>query len=122
MLRSTKLIKEELAGIKAYILDLQNQIDEIKSTLKELNSAEYYDWKSMALANEKSAAQQGHWYLNSKTDAALLEQIISEINKNEDLCALLTTSDGTTVSLRVHPQPKSLGNKSTNYNKFSEDE
>lgn len=114
-----KLLKAEIAGLKAYIIDLESRLQNIENNVKELQSPEYYEWKSMALANKESAAKQGHWYLNSRTDTQLLEQIISEINNNEDLCALLTTSDGTTLSLRVHPQPN---NKSFKHMNFDGDE
>ena len=113
----SKQLKSEIECLKAYILELEEQfanyklstnktIDKLNKTVKELSSDEYYEWKTMALANKDSALKQGHFYLNSRTDIQLLEQIISEINNDPDLAALLTTSDGTTLSLRVHPQPR----------------
>lgn len=107
-----KQLKSEIESLKTFVVDLDER-------LTRLEDPHYFDWKSMALANEESAAKQGHWYLNSRTDTQLLEQIISEINKNEDLCALLTTSDGTTLSLRVHPQPN---NYKKTYMAFNGDE
>lgn len=101
-----KEIKTEINALKLWLSELETKVN-------ELLSPEYFEWKSMAAANKEAAAKQGHWYLNSKTDTQLLEQIISEINANEDLCALLTTSDGTTLSLRVHPQPKSIHSRSS---------
>ena len=101
-----KEIKTEINALKLWLSELETKVN-------ELLSPEYFEWKSMAAANKDTAAKQGHFYLNSKTDTQLLEQIISEINTNEDLCALLTTSDGTTLSLRVHPQPKNIQNKSS---------
>ena len=65
---------------------------------------EYTEWKKMRDANEETAAKLGHWYI-SANDAALIEKCIKEINKDEDLCALLTSAEGTTLSLRVHRQP-----------------
>lgn len=120
--RLAKQVKAEIEGIKAYVLALEERVETqaklIKAQdkkIKELLDPKFYEWKTMSIANEKSAAKQGHWYLNSKTDTQLLEQIISEINKNEDLCALLTTSDGTTLSLRVHSQPKETNRTYMNF-------
>ena len=107
-IRDIKQLKSEMQYVKAALLNI-GDIDD------------YKEWKRMSDANRENAAKQGHWYLNSKTDVLLLEQVISEINKNEDLCALLTTADGTTLSLRVHSQPNKQ-NKSTNYSKYSEEE
>lgn len=67
---------------------------------------EFLEWRKMTRANKKLAAKEGNFYLNSKTDTILLEKVIREINKNEDLTALFRTSDGTTLSLRVHKQPE----------------
>lgn len=78
---------------------------------------EFLEWKKMSEANRKVAAKKGNWYLNSKTDIQLLEQVIAEINVNPDLAALFTTSDGTQLSLRVmpHPEPRQLS-ASTRFN------
>lgn len=67
---------------------------------------EFLEWRKMTRANQRLAAKEGNFYLNSKTDTILLEKVIREINKNEDLTALFRTSDGTTLSLRVHKQPE----------------
>lgn len=103
--KKTKQLQAELESAKALVLEQESRLNELEIRVKELESPEYYEWKSMAIANKEKAGKVGHFYLNSKTDTLLLEQIISEINKDPDLCALLTTSDGTTLSLRVHPQP-----------------
>lgn len=65
---------------------------------------EFLQWKKMTKANERAAKQMNYFYLNSKADTILLEKVISEINKNEDLTALFRTSDGCTLSLRVSPR------------------
>lgn len=64
---------------------------------------EFLQWRKMERANRAAAAKAGHFYLTSKTDTILLEKVIREINANPDLTALFRTSDGTTLSLRVHP-------------------
>lgn len=100
MFRSTKLLKAEVESLKAYILDLEDRIKEL-----EKGYDDFLEWKKMRDANEKAAAQQGHWYI-SANDAALIEKCIQEINKDPDLAVLLTSAEGTTLSLRSHPQPK----------------
>jgi phage shock protein A len=99
----SKQLKLEIAAIKNTVEEMMTEIAELK---KDYN--DYLEWKKQRDANEKAAATQGHWYISSK-DAALIEKCIQEINKNEDLCALLTSAEGTTLSLRVHPQPKFNG-------------
>lgn len=78
----------------------------LKELVGGLDIDGYNDFKRMSDANKDAALKQGHWYLNSKADVQLLEQVIQKINENEDLCALFTTSDGATLSLRVHKQPE----------------
>jgi hypothetical protein len=98
-----KQLKTEIQGLKAILMDQESRLSKL-----EEDYADYLEWKKQRDANEKAAATQGHWYISSK-DAALIEKCIQEINKNEDLCALLTSAEGTTLSLRVHPQPKFNG-------------
>lgn len=78
----------------------------LKELIGEIDVDSYNDFKRMSDANKAAAQKKGHWYLNSKADNQLLEQVIREINENEDLCALFTTADGATLSLRVHKQPE----------------
>ena len=70
---------------------------------------EYLEWKRMRDANEKAAATMGHFYI-SADDTAMLERLIQEVNKDPDLAILMTTAQGTTLTLRSHPQPKFNGN------------
>lgn len=91
----------------------------LKELVGEMDIDGYNDFKKMSDANKDAAIKQGHWYLNSKADVQLLEQVIQKINENEDLCALFTTSDGATLSLRVHKQPE---RKSSFMNNFDGDE
>lgn len=83
---------------------------------------EFIEWRRMSEANRKAAAKKGNFYLNSKTDIQLLQQVISEINNNSDLAALFTTADGTTLSLRVmpHPEPRQMS-ASTRFNMGEEE-
>ena len=67
--RLAKQVKAEIEGIKAYVLELEERIETqaklIKAQdkkIKELLDPKFYEWKSMAIANEKSAVKQGHWY------------------------------------------------------------
>lgn len=81
--------------------------ERIKQIEDEVFNEEYLSWKDQSESNRKTAANQGYFYLNSKCDNILLERVLHEINKNEDLTALFRTSDGATLSLRVCPVPKS---------------
>ena len=51
----------------------------------------------------------------------MLERLIQEVNKDPELAVLLTTAQGTTLTLRSHPQPKQSLNLA-NYGKFNENE
>lgn len=73
---------------------------------------EFLQWRKMERANREAAAKVGHFYLSSRTDTILLEKVIREINDNPDLTALFRTSDGTTLSLRVHPHEEVRHNTS----------
>lgn len=84
------------------------QDDRIQRLEEEIESTNYQEYKTQRMANEDAANRQGYFFLNSKADTALLGQVISEINKNEDLTALFKTADGATLSLRVHKQPESI--------------
>ena len=95
------------------------EIEMLKSTLEDqeirLNNLEedysdYLEWRKMRDANEKAAATQGHFYINAD-DIAMLEKFIQEVNKDPDLAVLMTTPQGTTLSLRAHKQPNN-NNKS----------
>lgn len=94
--------------LKLEIKALQKKVEKMTVEIAKfkVDWDEYTEWKKMRDANEKAAAKMGHWYI-SANDAALIEKCIQEINKDEDLCALLTSAEGTTLSLRVHRQPNS---------------
>lgn len=97
-----KRLKELLLEVKELQLKVK-KLTADNAKLKE-NYYDYLEWKKMRDANEETAAKMGHWYI-SANDAALIEKCIQEINRDEDLCALLTSAEGTTLSLRVHRQP-----------------
>lgn len=118
--RRYKDLKAEVKGLKAMLIDQDIRLQNLEHRVNELLSDEYFDWKSQMLANKDSANKQGHFFLSSKTDTLLLEKVISEINKEEDLCALFTTADGTTLSLRVSPHPTPAARQYMN--KFNGDE
>lgn len=115
---NNKLLKAEIQSLKRVIEDQEERISKLEN---EVFNEDYLEWKTQHNANEELAAKQGYWYLNSKADVTLLEQVIQKINENEDLTALFKTADGATLSLRVHSQP-SQDRKSTNFNRFSEEE
>lgn len=81
---------------------------------------EYLEWRKMRDANEETAAKLGHFYITAD-DTALLERLIQEVNKDPDLAVLLTTAQGTTLTLRSHPQPQVKDNF-INYKKYAEEE
>jgi hypothetical protein len=81
---------------------------------------EYIEWKKMRDANAETAAKIGHFYITAD-DSALLERLIQEVNKDPDLAVLLTTAQGTTLTLRSHPQPQ-VRDSLVNYSKYSEEE
>ena len=108
-------LKSEIETIKKFIEDDEAELAELKE-----NYAEFLEWKKMKTANEEAAAKMGHFYI-SADDVAMLEKFIQVVNKDPDLAVLMTTPQGTTMSLRSHPQPKQ-SIKVTNYNKFNEEE
>lgn len=111
-----KQLKAEIQGLKTILMDQENRLIKL-----EKDYDDFLEWKKMRDANEKAAATQGHWYISAK-DAALIEKCIQEINKDPDLAALLTSAEGTTLSLRSHPQPTS-NNTLTNLMKgYTEEE
>jgi hypothetical protein len=97
--------------LKLEVLAIKNTVEEMMAEIAKLQEDydDFLEWKKQRDANEKAAATQGHWYISAK-DAALIEKCIQEINKDPDLAALLTSAEGTTLSLRSHPQPKFNGN------------
>lgn len=99
-------LKLEVKAITEELKHTKDGLNRLARIIKELSADwdEYLEWKKMRDANEETAAKMGHWYI-SANDAALIEKCIKEINKDEDLCALLTSAEGTTLSLRVHRQP-----------------
>lgn len=86
----------------------------------KVNFEEYLEWKKMRDANEEAAATMGHFYITAD-DTALLEKLIQEVNKDPDLAVLLTTAQGTTLTLRSHPRPQVKDNF-IDYRKYAEEE
>lgn len=111
-------LKNRIKYLEDYVANLEERLQLVET---ELDNKEYQEWKSMTTANRDTAAKQGYWYLNSKADVNLLEEVIQRINENEDLTALFRTADGATLSLRVHKQPQ-FGKGPIDYGKFSEEE
>jgi len=108
-------LKSEIEAIKNTVEMLMKEFDVLKGDYNE-----YLEWRKMRTANEEAAAKMGHFYITAD-DATLLERLIQEVNKDPDLAVLMTTAQGTTLTLRSHPQPK-LRESSTNYSKYSEEE
>lgn len=108
-------LKQEIKMIKNTIEEMMEEISEFKE-----NYEDYLEWKKMRDANEQAAAKLGHFYITAD-DTALLEKLIQEINKDPDLAVLLTTAQGTTLTLRSHPQPK-MASSAINYGKYAEEE
>lgn len=105
-------LKLEVHTIKNSISELLSEVDSLKE-----NYNDYLEWKKMRDANEKAAATLGHFYITAD-DSALLERLIQEVNKDSDLAVLLTTAQGTTLTLRSYP--KALNNKiESAMNRFS---
>ena len=108
-------LKKEIKAIKNTVEELMKDIAELK---KDYN--EYLEWKKMRDANEEAAAKLGHFYITAD-DSALLERLIQEVNKDPDLAVLLTTAQGTTLTLRSHPRPQ-IKDNFIDYSKYSEEE
>lgn len=108
--------------LKLEVLAIKKTVEEMiaeMASFKE-NYDEYLEWKKMRDANEETAAKLGHFYITAD-DSALLERLIQEVNKDPDLAVLLTTAQGTTLSLRSHPQPQ-IKDSLVNYKRFAEGE
>lgn len=110
-----KELKLEIAAVKNTVEEMMGELAKLQEDYKE-----YLEWKKMRDANADAAAKMGHFYITAD-DLAMLEKFIQEVNKDPDLAVLMTTPQGTTLSLRSHPQPKQ-SIKVTNYNKFNEEE
>lgn len=110
-----KNLKLEVKALRLRVEKLSAEIAKFKDDWYD-----YLEWKKMRDANEETAAKLGHFYITAD-DSALLERLIQEVNKDKDLAVLLTTAQGTTLSLRSHPQPQVRDN-SINYKKFAEGE
>lgn len=105
-------LKLEVLGIKQTVEELMKEIADLK---KDYN--DYLEWKKQRDANAQAAAKMGHFYV-SADDTALLERLIQECNQDPDLAVLLTTAQGTTLTLRSYP--KALNNKiESAMNRFS---
>ena len=112
----SKQLKLEIAAIKNTVEEMMGELAKLQEDYKD-----FLEWKKMRDANEKAAATLGHFYITAD-DTAMLEKLIQEVNKDPDLAVLMTTAQGTTLSLRSHPQPKQRSLSVTNYNKFTEEE
>lgn len=99
-----KQVRAELLSLKAFLMDQEERLSRLEKDYEA-----FLEWKKMRDANEEVAAKMGHFYI-AADDVALLERLIMETNKDPDLAVLMTTPQGTTVSLRTHPQPKVSGN------------
>lgn len=108
-------LKQEVKAIKNTVEEMMTEITSLKEDYND-----YLEWRKMSDANEKTAATLGHFYVTAD-DSALLERLIQEVNKDPDLAVLLTTAQGTTLTLRSHPQPK-LTSSTINYGKYAEEE
>ena len=98
-----KQLKAEIQGLKAILMDQENRLSKL-----EKDYDDFLEWKKMRDANERAAATMGHFYITAD-DTAMLEKLIKEVNKDPDLAVLMTTANGTTLTLRTHPQPKFRG-------------
>jgi hypothetical protein len=92
-----KKLKLEVEAIKNTVEAMMTEIASLKECYDD-----YLEWRRMRDANAESAAKQGHFYITAD-DTALLERLIQEVNKDPDLAVLMTTAQGTTLSLRTHP-------------------
>lgn len=110
-----KKLKREIEAIKKTVEELKGELVVLKADYHD-----YLEWCKMRNANEKAAATLGHFYITAD-DSALLERLIQECNKDKDLAVLLTTAQGTTLTLRSHPQPQ-VRDSMINYRKYSEEE
>lgn len=84
---------------------LKDEINYLKEIIEPIMKDwdEFLEWKKTVTANRETAASTGRFYI-SADDAAVLERLIQEVNKDPDLAVLMTTAQGTTLSLRTHPQ------------------
>ena len=112
-----------ISELKLEVLAIKNTVEEMMGELAKLQEdyKDFLEWKKMRTANEEAAAKMGHFYI-SADDIAMLEKLIQEVNKDDNLAVLMTTAQGTTLSLRSHPQPNQKSLSITNYNKFAEEE
>lgn len=114
--------KLKLEALKEDLKSTKGAVSRLARIIKELSADwdEYLEWKKIRDANADAAAKMGHFYITAD-DSALLERLIQEVNKDKDLAVLLTTAQGTTLSLRSHPQPQPKDSL-VNYKKFVEGE
>lgn len=110
-----KKLKLEVKALRLRVEKMSAEIAKFKDDWYD-----YLEWKKMRDANEQAAAKLGHFYITAD-DSALLERLIQEVNKDKDLAVLLTTAQGTTLTLRSHPQPQVRDN-TINYKRFAEGE
>lgn len=98
-----KTIKLKLKSLEDFVESQEERISALENDYNE-----FLEWKKMRDANQKAAATMGHFYITAD-DTAMLEKLIQEVNKDPDLAVLMTTANGTTLTLRTHPQPKFSG-------------
>ena len=117
-----KAIQDTVTNLMEDVKSTKDELASLMKTVKELKTdyADYLEWKKMRDANEETAAKLGHFYITAD-DSALLERLIQEVNKDPDLAVLLTTAQGTTLSLRSHPHPQ-IRESVINYKKYTENE
>ena len=97
-------LKLQIKSLEEFVESQEERLSALENDYKE-----FLEWTKMRDANEKAAATLGHFYI-AADDTAILERLIQEVNKDPDLAVLMTTAQGTTLSLRTHPQPKFNGN------------
>ena len=117
-----KKLKLEVKALTEELKSTKDEVARLTKVIKELKTdyGSYLEWKKMRDANEDAAAKMGHFYI-SADDIAMLEKFIQVVNKDPDLAVLMTTAQGTTMSLRSHPQPQ-VRDSMINYRKYSEEE
>lgn len=96
----TKRLELEIKTLQAMYCELEGKYNKLQETI---NSQEWLDLWHQYLANKDTAGASMQFQLISKADVLLLEKVIQECNKNEDLAAMLRTSDGQVLTLRTYP-------------------
>lgn len=100
MFRWKRDIKKDVETLQAMYCELEEKYNKLQETI---SSQEWLDSWRQYIANKNVADKSAQFQLISKADTILLEKIIQECNNNEDLAAMLRTSDGTVLTLRTYP-------------------